>query len=310
MTLPSELLPAMQHYALFAAALALRLDPAMLPSQMTKQRSPPLVRLQRAGAVEGRCAVLPRQAWRVVSPSLPSDKGSPPCRWTDSMMRATVQSLALISFWVWATPAAAETPLAVSDEAKIVVGILSFLGGIIAASVGAIGIQAATQRRIQMDNVVQERAKWRDQIRCLASDVHEAIMEPDPSKRKADLIKLKVKFRTVLNPFDPEDKKIVHSIDNAYKCGCGHRCGCGTTPEERSDEFSKIVSRLLKHDWERAKEEVKHPLWQWRKAERGKRRRKYKWGKLTATVFFVLVALLAAPHLLSCYARYWAVSSS
>lgn len=180
--------------------------------------------------------------------------------------RPLIQALVLASLTVLASPATATQ----SDptDVKLLVGILGFLVGVVGAIIGAIGLLAATQRRIQMDNVVQERAKWRDKIRRLTSEVHEAMMKGDPDKRRKSLLKLKVKFHVVLNPYDCDDKKILNSIADAYECECGHSCKCAKERKKRSDEFSERISCLLKHDWERAKEEVKHPILQWWTPER------------------------------------------
>ena len=142
------------------------------------------------------------------------------------------------------------------DNGAIVTVIFSLVAAIVGGIIGAISAQAVTQRRIQMTNVTQERAKWRDKIRCLVPKVHEVIMMADDPNRRKQLQKYKNIFRTLLNPIDPEDKKIIEIIDPAYR------------PEEQAKEFGERISFLLKHDWERAKEEVKHPLFQWRKPQR------------------------------------------
>ena len=145
------------------------------------------------------------------------------------------------------------------DNGAIVTVIFSLVAAIVGGIIGAISAQAVTQRRIQMTNVTQERAKWRDKIRCLVPEVHEVIMMADDPNRRKQLQKYKNIFRTLLNPIDPEDKKIIKIIDP-------------DDPDYRSQqqakEFGERISLLLKHDWERAKEEVKHPLFQWRKPQR------------------------------------------
>ena len=149
------------------------------------------------------------------------------------------------------------------DNGAIVTVIFSFLAAIVGGIIGAISAQAVTQRRIQMKNVTQERAKWRDKIRCLVPKVHEVIMMADNSGRKKQLQRYQNIFRTLLNPTDPEDKKIIEIIDPAYRT------------EEQAKKFGELISFLLKHDWERAKEEVKHPLFQWRKPQR----QEFQWRK-------------------------------
>ena len=152
-------------------------------------------------------------------------------------------------------------------EDKVIVGILSFLAAIIGVIIGALSTQAATQRRIQMENVVQERAKWRSRVRCLASEVHKAMMIAHFNTRRKKLHELQNRFRAVLNPNDCKDNNIIEAIDSACKCKCENRCNCENEREKKADKFGELISLLLKHDWERAKEEVKHPLLQWWKPE-------------------------------------------
>lgn len=147
------------------------------------------------------------------------------------------------------------------DE-KIIAGIISLLAAIIGGVIGAISIQAVTQRRIQMENVTQERAKWRGRIRCLASEVHNVLtMSGNPEFRKTELRRLYNIFSALLNPDDCYDKKIMECIDPDSDCP---NSDC---KQKRAKYFGKLISYLLKHDWERAKEEVKHPLLQWWKLE-------------------------------------------
>lgn len=193
---------------------------------------------------------------------------------------------------------------------KLVVGILSFLGGVIGVTIGVIGSQAATQRRIQMDNIVKERAKWRTGIRRLASEVHKAAIVENPHIRRDRLFELKGNFRAMLNPFDGKDDSILKSIDDVYKCECWCRCN---TREREVCNFGKLISFLLKHDWERAKEEVKHPLWQWHIPERGSpvdqcssKKYRFRYMKLTWMLLCTLGLLFAVPFVVLCYSRYFA----
>ena len=147
------------------------------------------------------------------------------------------------------------------DE-KIIAGIISLLAAIIGGVIGVISTQAVTQRRIQMENVTQERAKWRERIRCLAPEVHNVLtMNGNPEFRKAELRRLYNIFSSLLNPDDCYDKKIMKCIDPDFDCP---NSDC---KQKRAECFGKLISYLLKHDWERAKEEIKHPLFQWRKLE-------------------------------------------
>lgn len=124
--------------------------------------------------------------------------------------------------------------------------ILSLIGGLAGGGlVSAILVWAMAQKRIVMENITQERSKWRATIRCKALEVHDAMIRGDTNK----INKLQCEFIALLNPCDCEDEKIIESIDLR-----------GVQPEKRLQKakcFAKQVSLLLKHDWERAKLEAK-----------------------------------------------------
>ena len=157
-------------------------------------------------------------------------------------------------------------------EVNLIVG---FLGAIIGAVIVAISTQAVTQRRIQMENVTKERAKWRDRIRRHTSEVHKVLMmSGDSHFKRQKLYRLKNIFRVLLNPGDCEDRKILKLIDPDCECDPEfaelRNLACGRSCKERAEQFGELISYLLKHDWERAKEEIKHPLFQWREPKRQK----------------------------------------
>lgn len=138
------------------------------------------------------------------------------------------------------------------DNGMILAGT-GLLFAIIGAIIGAISAQSIVQRRIQMENVTQHRKKWRKEIRDLVLKVHDVIMENEQSERRTqELQKYQNIFRTQLNPYDPEDNEIIEVI--------GRACNHTENAKELAKEFGKRVSILLKHDWDRSKEEVKHPL--------------------------------------------------
>jgi hypothetical protein len=117
--------------------------------------------------------------------------------------------------------------------------ILPFIAGIVAAYVAFWN----AERKITIDNITKERAKWREKIRETALEVHKAII----SGNKEQVAELKSRFRLLLNPEDEEDNKILKLI-------------CIKDENERDEKgemFSICVSYLLKHDWERAKLESK-----------------------------------------------------
>ena len=74
-----------------------------------------------------------------------------------------------------------------------------------AAAVSALVTWLIAQRRIAVENVTAERAKWRGEIRTLALQAHDAILHG----KRAVVRRLKNEFRTLLNPFNAEDRKIL-----------------------------------------------------------------------------------------------------
>jgi len=139
----------------------------------------------------------------------------------------------------------------------------SVVAGIVSAFVST----WTSQRKISIENITQERTKWREKIRDKSLEVHNAFVDRDKKK----LQQLKLEFSLILNPEDDEDKGIIGSI---------HLPEQGKE-EELSMEFSKRVSLLLKHDWERVKLEAgsifcrikyinKACKWLFKKAERKK----------------------------------------
>jgi hypothetical protein len=103
-----------------------------------------------------------------------------------------------------------------------------------------------SERAIQIENITMERAKWRDKIREQALAVHQAAVE----KRVTALNELRSGISLNLNPIDEEDNAILDVI--------GKLAQSEQSNEKELLEFSDRVALLLKHDWERAKQEAKH----------------------------------------------------
>ena len=98
-------------------------------------------------------------------------------------------------------------------------------------------------KRIVIENITQERAKWRDNVREKALLVHDALIK----RNEENLDRHRSEFRALLNPFDCEDMGII-------------RCIALPQPGrelEQAEEFADRIARLLKHDWDRAKCEAK-----------------------------------------------------
>ena len=115
---------------------------------------------------------------------------------------------------------------------------------VVAALVAALVALRTTERRIQIENITQERAKWRDKIRANALLVHKAAIANDI----AALSEFRLAFALLLNPHDEEDNAILRVLD---------RLRSSQDKPSELPEFTARVAHLLKHDWDRAKLEAK-----------------------------------------------------
>lgn len=122
---------------------------------------------------------------------------------------------------------------------------------VLSAVVAALVSLRSAERSIEIGNITQERAKWREKIRETSLKVHQAASNTTTKEANEQLAELRLVFELLLNPLDPEDIAILDCIDGLRGCA---------EPEKRLPEFSKRVAYLLKHDWERAKREAK-PWW-------------------------------------------------
>jgi hypothetical protein len=79
---------------------------------------------------------------------------------------------------------------------------------VLAAIIAALVSLLTTERRIAVENVTQERAKWRARVREMADETQSAIVGADEPK----LRQLRSKFALVLNPHDSDDRGILNAI--------------------------------------------------------------------------------------------------
>lgn len=113
----------------------------------------------------------------------------------------------------------------------------------LAAVVSALVAVLTSERRIAAENVLQERKKWRDQIREVASEVRKTLALGDVGK----LGEMQARFSLLVNPHCRQDQDILQLIMAG--------------DVSRAAEFTQRVVLLLKHDWERAKHEASFRRW-------------------------------------------------
>ncbi|MDD3294835.1 MAG: hypothetical protein PHG20_09145 [Geobacteraceae bacterium] len=115
----------------------------------------------------------------------------------------------------------------------------SVLAGLIAALVSL----RTSERKISIENITQERAKWRTTMR----ETTDLLVQTVKSKETENLYNLRIKLALNLNPFDPEDNNILTNVEQLIQ---------SIESEALLFEITERISLLLKHDWERAKFEA------------------------------------------------------
>jgi hypothetical protein len=115
----------------------------------------------------------------------------------------------------------------------------SAVAGLVAALVAV----RNSERKIQVENVTGERAKWRGAMRKLA----ESLLEAAHAGNQQDVSLHCSQLALNLNPFDAEDKVLVIAAK---------QLASAENREAQAEEFTTRMALLLKHDWDRAKREA------------------------------------------------------
>jgi hypothetical protein len=107
------------------------------------------------------------------------------------------------------------------------------------------------EKRIAIENITHERAKWRGQVRKISSRINKAIiLNADTGSFNI----LRCEFALLINPYKDTEKNPYFNEDEAIlKCISAAEEG---KEESHATEFTIRVSLLLKHDWDRAKFEA------------------------------------------------------
>lgn len=136
----------------------------------------------------------------------------------------------------------------------IVVALISGFVGLLIGILGAFNVLRGNERKIEIENIVQERAKWREFIRSWLVDVTE-------SSRDGKILKSEIISR--INLKDPNDESIIQTLDALLS---------STTDEGKKKQLHNLqikISALLKEDWERVKLETM-PIYKCKKSMKKK----------------------------------------
>ena len=127
--------------------------------------------------------------------------------------------------------------------------IAGLLGGTLAAAITLIGVLATNRSRLAEDNIIKQRADWRNAVRSL---IAQAVNIDDATEARRIWAELALR----MNPDDPtkDDVELVALVKDL-------QFGAGRTPEAH-DRIVLLASRILKHDWTRAKWEAQGWFWE------------------------------------------------
>ncbi|MFQ6333689.1 hypothetical protein [Methylophilus sp. 3sh_L] len=115
---------------------------------------------------------------------------------------------------------------------------------VVAALVAALVSLRTNERKILIENVTQERAKWRNAMRDLSDSLIKATRTKDFQSAGLCCAQLALN----VSPFDAEDRALIQAAELL------------ATVEDKDaqvKEFTERMALLLKHDWERAKREAR-----------------------------------------------------
>ncbi|WP_217511795.1 hypothetical protein [Vibrio metschnikovii] len=114
--------------------------------------------------------------------------------------------------------------------------------GLISALVTALFSKFVSDKSHKIENITKERKEWRDRLRSIVIEVVKASQAEDVKALKL----LEAELIVRLNPKDKEDQLILKSLENISN----------DWSATNIQEFCDRVSYLLKHDWERVKQET------------------------------------------------------
>lgn len=118
------------------------------------------------------------------------------------------------------------------------------IGAIIGGLLTAYIAWRNAERSIEIKQITEERAKWREKIRSLVEEI--VVLYCQSNRSPKAIATYRCRLVTSLNPKDRHDKEIVDHFDSLFF----NEHDDNDTSIKR---FTRRISLLLKHDWERVK---------------------------------------------------------
>lgn len=123
------------------------------------------------------------------------------------------------------------------------------VGGVVAAALTLIGVVLSARWRIAEENIIKERAKWREAVRTI---VVEATIVSTAERATELWASLALRMNPNNDP-DKDDRELVDLVGSLTD-------ESNRTPVVRA-RIVALAAHILKHDWERAKWEAHGLPW-------------------------------------------------
>ncbi|MDO4768917.1 MAG: hypothetical protein Q4A11_00910 [Brachymonas sp.] len=128
----------------------------------------------------------------------------------------------------------------------------SLFSGFFSGLFGGIIASYYSDKKIKIENITSERAKWRERMRDLAKDLVR-LSQCYEKNRKEQMASLCAELEARLNPVDKENRDLLASARALIPARFKLR---SYGLEGKINEFNKRMALLLKHDWECEKYEA------------------------------------------------------
>lgn len=141
------------------------------------------------------------------------------------------------------------------------------LASLIVGLIGGFWGAYTFHRKIQVENILQERTKWREEIRQITKrliknqtlkDNKYRGCQDNKSLLQAEIESDLAELQTKLNPADKFDLELLIYARNAFGSNIKFSCRADKNKSSENDKafFLENIAVLLKNDWERAKNDT------------------------------------------------------
>jgi hypothetical protein len=129
------------------------------------------------------------------------------------------------------------------------------IAAVFASALTLLGVLLVARWRLAEENIIKERAKWRDAVRSIISEA--VALDAENVESRTTALRLWGEIAVRMNPEedgDKDDRALVQAIASLVD------------PANRTEGVRRrildLAATILKHDWERAKWEARGRPWE------------------------------------------------